>query len=68
MAGDAETAIAAAEKLPEITSKEVSAEIPWAQLIEVAPYFAYAQFADSETTLGLPDPGDQLLYLKAMWH
>lgn len=68
MAGDAETAIAAAEKLPKVMSREVSATIPWVQLIDAAPYFAHAQFSDPETTLGLPDPGDDLLYVKAMWH
>ncbi len=68
MAGDADTAIAAAEKLPQVMSREVSAAIPWVQLIEAAPYFAHAQFSAPETTLRLPDPGDRLPYLKAMWH
>jgi tetratricopeptide (TPR) repeat protein len=68
MAGDAETAIAAAEKLPKILSKNVSAAIPWVQLIDAAPYFAHAQFSDPKTTLGLPDPGGELPYVKAMWH
>jgi tetratricopeptide (TPR) repeat protein len=68
MAGDGDTAIAASEKLPKITSEEVSAAIPWVQLIEAAPYFAHAQFTDPETTLSLPDPGDELPYLKGMWH
>ena len=68
MAGDAETAIAAAEKLPKVMFEEVSAAIPWVQLIDVAPYFAHAQFSDPDTTLALPDPGKRLPYLKAMWH
>lgn len=68
MAGDAQTAIAAAEKLPTVMSKEVSAAIPWVQLIDAAPYFAHAQFSDPETTLDLSDPGNRLPYLKAMWH
>lgn len=68
MAGDADTAIAAAEKLPKVLSEEVSAAIPWVQLIDVAPYFAHAQFSDPEVTLNLPDPGDRFPYLKAMWH
>ena len=46
MAGDAKTAIAAAEKLPKVMSKEVSVAIPWVQLIDAAPYFAHAQFSD----------------------
>jgi tetratricopeptide (TPR) repeat protein len=68
MAGDAETAIAAAEKLPKVISKEVSAAIPWVQLIDAAPYFAHAQFSDPTTILRLPDPGDEFPYVKAMWH
>lgn len=68
MAGDVETAIGAAEKLPKVTSEEVSAAIPWVQLIEAAPYFAHAQFSPPETTLALADPGERLPYLRAMWH
>ena len=31
-------------------------------------YFAHAQFSPPETVLALPDPGDDLPYVKAMWH
>jgi len=68
MTGDAETSLAAAEKLPGITSAEVSEEIPWVQLIDAAPYFAHAQFSAPDTTLALPDPGDRLPFVKAAWH
>jgi tetratricopeptide (TPR) repeat protein len=68
MAGDAETALAAAAKLTEITSESVSAAIPWVQLIDAAPYLAHAQFSDPETILALPNAGDGLPYVKAMWH
>ena len=66
--GDAETALAAAQKLPGITSDEVSAAVPWVQLIDAALYFAHAQFSPPATTLALLDPGDALPYVKAAWH
>src|SRR5215217_7360094 len=31
------------------------------------PYFAHAQFSTPETILALPDPGDAIPYVKAMW-
>ena len=68
MAGDGATAVATAEKLPETTVDEVSAMLPWVQLIDAAPYFAHAQFSEPETILALSDPGDALPYVKAMWH
>jgi tetratricopeptide (TPR) repeat protein len=68
MVGDGPTALAAADKLPLIMSDEVSAQIPWVQIIKAAPYFAHAQFSPPETTLSIPDPGDQFPYVRAMWH
>ncbi len=68
MAGDGATAVATAEKLPETTVDEVSAMLPWVQLIDAAPYLAHAQFSGLETVLALSDPGDALPYVKAMWH
>ena len=37
------------------------------QPVKAAPYFAHAQFATPETILALPDPGDAIPYVKAMW-
>jgi tetratricopeptide (TPR) repeat protein len=68
MAGDAITALAAADKLPKLMSDEVMAAVPWVQVISAAPYFAHAQFSAPETTLRVPDPGDRFPYVKAMWH
>jgi tetratricopeptide (TPR) repeat protein len=68
MVGDGPTALAAADKLPRIMSDQVSAEIPWVQVIKAAPYFAHAQFSPPETTLSIPDPGPQFPYVRAMWH
>jgi hypothetical protein len=30
--------------------------------------FAHAQFSAPDTILALPDPGDRIPYVKAMWH
>jgi tetratricopeptide (TPR) repeat protein len=68
MAGDGRTAIAAAEKLSRVVSNEATRHIPWVQPIKAAPYFAHAQFSAPETVLTLGNPGDELPYVKAMWH
>jgi len=68
MTGDGETSLAAAEKLPGITSDDVSEAIPWVQLIDAAPYFAHAQFSAPAAIVALPDPGDRLPFVKVAWH
>ncbi|MBW8305563.1 MAG: hypothetical protein K0M46_01650 [Thiobacillus sp.] len=68
MAGDGASAIAASEKLARVVSQDAGRSIAWVQPILVAPYFAHAQFSAPATTLALPDPGDELPYVKAMWH
>jgi tetratricopeptide (TPR) repeat protein len=68
MAGKADTALAAAEKLPGIIAPEVAREVPWVQAILTARYTAAAQLADAGTVLGLPDPGDEFPLVKAAWH
>ena len=68
MAGDGANAVAAAEKLAHVVSQDAGRSIAWVQPILVAPYFAHAQFSSPDTMLALPDPGDELPYVKAMWH
>ncbi len=68
MAGDGESAIAAAERLAQVVSPEAGRSIAWVQPILVAPYFAHAQFSDPARVLALPDPGGELPFVKAMWH
>lgn len=68
MAGDADSAIAAAERLAAVVSQDAGRSIAWVQPILVAPYFVHAQFSAPETVLALADPGDELPYVKAMWH
>jgi tetratricopeptide (TPR) repeat protein len=68
MAGDGATAISAAEKLAQIVSTDAARAIPMVQPIQVAPFFAHAQFSPPSTVLAIADPGDQLPFVKAMWH
>jgi tetratricopeptide (TPR) repeat protein len=67
MAGDGETVIAAAEKLGKLIPDEAARGIAMVQPVKAAPYFAHAQFSAPETILALPDPGDDIPYVKAMW-
>ena len=67
MAGDGQTVIAAAEKLRELIPDEAARGIAMVQPVKAAPYFAHAQFSTPETILALPDPGDAIPYVKAMW-
>jgi tetratricopeptide (TPR) repeat protein len=67
MAGDGETAIAAAEKLSESLSDDVTRAVPWVQPIMAAPYFAHAQFSDPATILAVPAPREEFPYVTAMW-
>ena len=67
LAGDGQTVIAAAEKLRELIPDEAARGIAMVQPVKAAPYFAHAQFSTPETILALPDPGDAIPYVKAMW-
>jgi tetratricopeptide (TPR) repeat protein len=68
MSGDGATVIGAAEKLRAIIPDEVARGIAMVHPVKAAPYFAHAQFSSPETILALPDPGDVIPYVKAMWH
>src|SRR5246127_379715 len=67
MAGDGPTVIAAAEKLRGLIPEEAARTIAIVQPVKAAPYFAHALFSPPETVLALPDPGDAMPYVKAMW-
>jgi tetratricopeptide (TPR) repeat protein len=68
MAGDGATVIAAAEKLRALIPDDVARGIAMVQPVKAAPYFAHAQFSSPDTVLALPDPGDAIAYVKAIWH
>ena len=67
MSGDGSTVIDAAEKLRAIIPDEVARGIAMVHPVKAAPYFAHAQFSPPDTILALPDPGDGIPYVKAMW-
>jgi tetratricopeptide (TPR) repeat protein len=67
MAGDGATVVAAAEKLRGLIPDEMARDIAMVHPVKAAPYFAHAQFSGPETILALPDPGDAMPYVKAMW-
>jgi len=67
LAGDGQTVIAAAEKLSKLIPDEAARGIAMVQPVKAAPYFAHAQFSTPETILALPDPGDTIPYVTAMW-
>jgi tetratricopeptide (TPR) repeat protein len=67
MAGDGQTVIAAAEKLRELIPDEAARGIAMVQPVKAAPYFAHALFSSPEIIIALPDPGDTIPYVKAMW-
>jgi tetratricopeptide (TPR) repeat protein len=68
MAGDAATALDAAEKLGRSIPDDIARIVPWIQAVKAAPLFAHAQFSKPETVLALASPGDEFPHLKAMWH
>ncbi len=68
MSGDGPTVINAAEKLQGLIPEEAAKAVAFVQPIKQAPYFAHAQFSPPATVMALPDPGDALPYVKAMWH
>lgn len=68
MAGDGKTALEYAEKLDSVIPAEVLKVAEWIAPIKAAPYFAHSQFASVAEVEALPDPGDKIPYLKAMWH
>ena len=66
--GDTETVLSEADKLDKWLSNEVATAIPIAQPVKAAPYFAWAQYADPDKIMALPDPAGAPPYVKAMWH
>jgi tetratricopeptide (TPR) repeat protein len=68
MSGDGPTVIGAAEKLRAIIPDEVARTIAMVHPVKAAPYFAHAQFSPPDTILALPDPGDGMPYVRAIWH
>lgn len=68
MAEDKATSLEYAKVLDEMIPVEQISLADWLPPIKVAPYFAYAQFGDMNDIEALRDPGDDVPFLKAMWH
>src|SRR5215472_4294990 len=68
MAGDGPTVLKAASRLGEIIPPELGAQVPIAQPVMAAPYFAQAQFAAPDAVLALPQPEKVPPYVVAIWH
>lgn len=68
MGGDGRTALDAAAKLDRSLPTALVQEFAAMQPVKAAPYFSHVQFSSADTLLALPDPGDALVLVKAMWH
>ncbi|GGX93011.1 tetratricopeptide repeat protein [Pseudoduganella dura] len=68
MGGDGRTALDAAAKLDRSLPVELVKEFAMMQPVKAAPYFSHVQFSSADTLLALPDPGNDLVLVKAMWH
>ena len=66
--GDTETVLTEADKLDKWLTNDVAAAIPIAQPVKAAPYFAWAQYAEPDKIMALPEPAGAPPYVKAMWH
>ena len=67
MGGDGATAVAAAEKLGGTLDDAMVRAVPWLQAVKQAPYFAHAQYSEPAVVLALPEPRDDLPFVKAAW-
>jgi tetratricopeptide (TPR) repeat protein len=68
MGGDGKTALDAAGKLDKVLPHALVAKYPAIEPVKAAPYFSQVQFSDPDTLIALPDPGPDLVLVKAMWH
>lgn len=67
MGGDGQTALAMAERLREALPADMARIAPWVTVIRNAPYFAAARFDTPQAILALPDPGDGIIFERAIW-
>jgi len=68
MAGDGQTAITMGDKLAATIPASALRELPMSQPIAMAPTFAHVRFSNPKQILALPDPGDDVPYMKGLWH
>jgi tetratricopeptide (TPR) repeat protein len=68
MAGDGPRVVKSAKKLDSLISDEVAASEAAVQPIKAGPIFAHAQYSDPDTVLALPEPAENLKYVRVAWH
>lgn len=69
MAGDAATALSAADKLAGILSTDMALAVPGlVQPVMAAPYLARARLAAPDEILALKQPDERLPFVLAQWH
>ncbi len=68
MGGDGRTALDAAAKLDQSLSPELMKNFAMMQPVKAAPYFSHVQFSSPDVLIALPDPGPDMVLVKAMWH
>jgi tetratricopeptide (TPR) repeat protein len=68
MGGDGKTTLEAAGKLDKAIPADAVKAIGALQPVKSAPYFAHVQFSSPDVLVSLPDPGPDLVLVKAMWH
>lgn len=68
MAGAGETVLKAASKLDAVLPMQAAQAIPLVQPIKAAPILALAQFGSPLEVLAIPDPGETVPFIRAMWH
>src|SRR5262245_48779424 len=67
MAGQARTALDAADKLAGVVSSDVAKIVLLLQPVKASPYFVHAHFSDPATVLALADPGADFPYVRTAW-
>lgn len=68
--GDADLAWMAAQKIQQYTAKEVMRIPGWGTLQHyyTVPYYIAVKFSMWDSILSLPNPGNDLVYPRAIWH
>lgn len=67
MGGDGKTALESAAKLDAALPPELVRDFGGLQPVKAAPYFSHVQFSSPEQLTALPDPGPELVLVRAMW-
>ncbi|MEQ8952355.1 hypothetical protein [Parvibaculum sp.] len=67
MAGDGETALEYARKLDALVPFEAVKTAALVQPVKVAPYYAYLDFGTDEDIANMPEPPEELPFVKGIW-